>query len=84
MAVLKPGSIDDDGNWLEPDAMAVSMEAALPESPDPEDSGRVGRRQFLIAISTGVIDYLRLHQNDAFETHTNCGGTTHHGTLEIK
>ena len=56
MAVLKPGSIDDDGNWLEPDAMAVYMEAALPESPDPEDSGRVGRRQFLIAISTGVID----------------------------
>ncbi len=84
MAVLKPGTIDDDGNWLELDAMAIYMEAALPESPDKEDSGKFGRRQFLIAISTGVIDYLRLHQNDAFVTHTDVGGTVHNGTLEIK
>jgi hypothetical protein len=84
MAVLKPGSIDDDGNWIEWDGMARYMEAALPEPADPEDSGKHGRRQFLIAVSTGVIDYLRLHQSDGLAVHTDVSGTNYTGKVEIK
>jgi hypothetical protein len=84
MAVLKPGSIDDAGNWIEWDGMARYMEEALPPSPDPEDSGKFGRRQFLIAISTGVIDYLKLHQNDGFVVHTNVNNTEYTGSVEIR
>lgn len=68
MPILKPGAIDDDGNWLDLDVMARFMDEALPPSQDPEDSGKAGRRQFLIAISTGVITYLKLHQSNAFDT----------------
>jgi len=68
MPVLKPGAIDDDGNWLDPDVMARYMDDALPPPNDPDDSGKAGRRQFLIAIATGVIAYFRAHQNDGFQT----------------
>lgn len=64
--ILQPGAIDDDGNWLDPDVMARYMEDALPP-PEGEDSGRAGRRAFFIAISSGVIDYLRKHSHDGFE-----------------
>jgi hypothetical protein len=84
MAVLKPGSIDADGNWTEWDGMARYMEAALPEPADPEDSGKFGRRQFLIAVSTGVIDYLRLHESDGFTVRTNVNGTDFTGKVELK
>jgi hypothetical protein len=80
MAVLKPGEIDDDGNWLEYDGMARYIEEALPPPDDPEDSGKFGRRQFFIAISTGVIEYLKVHQGNAFVVHLN----TDVGTLEIR
>jgi len=82
MAVLKPGRIDAEGNWLEV-GMAYYIEKALPDIPsenDPEDSGKFGRRQFFIAISTGVIDFLKLHQNDAFVVHLD----SNVGTLEIR
>jgi len=84
MAVLKPGAIDGDGNWVEWDGMARYMEAALPAPTDPEDSGKLGRRQFLIAISTGVIDYLRRHQGDGLAVHTTVSGTDHIGGVEVK
>lgn len=71
MAILKPGAIDDDGNWLDLDVMARYMDEALPPSQDPEDSGKAGRRQFLIAISTGVIAYLRAHGHNGFETYAD-------------
>ena len=77
---LNPGDIDPLGNFYDADCMARYMEDALPPSPDPDDSGKVGRRQFLIAISTGVIRYLEAHQNDAFVVHVD--NTT--GTLEIR
>lgn len=80
MAVLKPGRIDAEGNWLEWDAMARYIEEALPPPVDPEDSGKAGRREFFIAISTGVINYLRAHQGDAFVVHVN----TDVGSLEIR
>jgi hypothetical protein len=76
---LKPGAIDDEGNFFDLDCMARCMEDALPPPDDPEDSGKAGRRQFFIAISTGVITYLEAHQNDSFVVHV--GATT--GTLEI-
>jgi hypothetical protein len=63
---LDPGAIDSAGNFLNNDSMAKYMEDALPPSPDPEDSGRAGRREFLIAISTGVINYLKQHDRDSF------------------
>lgn len=78
--MLKPGEIDANGIFLDPDAMAVYMDAALPPSPDPDDSGKVGRRQFLIAISTGVIEYLKAHQGDAFVVHVE----SNTGSLEIR
>ena len=84
MAVLKPGSIDDDGNWIEWDGMARYMDEAMPPPGDPEDSGKAGRRQFLIAISTGVINYLEHHHADGFVVHTDVNGTDHPGSLEIR
>jgi hypothetical protein len=80
MPVLEPGEIDSDGDWLDLDVMARFMEDALPPSPDPDDSGRVGRRRFLIAIASGVIGYLRHHQADGFVVHFDSST----GSLEIR
>lgn len=82
MAVLIPGKIDDDGNWIGPFGMAFYIEKALPPPDDPEDSGKFGRRQFFIAISTGVIDYLRLNENQGFLVHVDPNTNT--GTVEIR
>jgi len=71
MMILKPGATDDDGNWLDPDVMARYMDDALPPPDDPDDSGKAGRRQFFIAIATGVIDYLRAHHGDGFAINNN-------------
>ena len=70
--ILRPGKIDDDGNWLDLDVMARYMEDALPP-PEGEDSGRAGRRAFFIAIATGVIEYLRAHHADGFLTYVDSG-----------
>jgi len=79
MMALNPGAVDAIGNFLNQDCMARFMEDALPPPTDPEDSGKLGRRQFLVAIATGVIDYLNAHELDGFVVHIN--NTT--GTLEI-
>ena len=71
MPILKPGVVDDDGNWLDLDVMAKYMDDALPPPDDPEDSGKAGRRPFFIAISTGVIAYLRAHGGDGFQTYVD-------------
>lgn len=76
---LNPGAVDADGNFLNADCMARYMEDALPKPTDPEDSGKLGRRQFLVAIATGVVDYLNAHELDGFIVHF--GSDT--GTLEI-
>ena len=78
---LDPGRIDDNGEWLDSDCMARYMEDAMEPPADPEDSGKVGRRQFLIAISTGVIEYLNAHENDGFVVHLPGGDT---GSLELR
>ena len=77
---LRPGSIDALGNWIDTDCMARVMEDAMGPPADPEDSGKAGRREFLIAIATGVIDYLHAHQNDGFVVHLPGGDT---GSLEL-
>lgn len=69
--ILKPGATDDDGNWLDLDVMARYMDDALPPPDDPEDSGKAGRRQFFIAIATGVIGYLRAHPNAFADSNGN-------------
>jgi hypothetical protein len=64
--VLKPGKLDLFDNFVDPDCMARFMEDAMPPPPTQEDSGKRGRREFLIAIASGVIAYLRQHQTDGF------------------
>lgn len=64
--VLKPGALDALDNFVDPDCMARYMEEAMPAPPTAEDSGKRGRREFLIAIATGVIAYLRAHDDDGF------------------
>jgi len=78
---LVPGAIDANGNWLTTDCMAAYIEDAMQPSADPEDSGRVGRREFLIAIATGVIRYLDAHESDGFVVHLPGGDT---GSLELR
>jgi hypothetical protein len=78
---LIPGAIDANGNWLNTDCMAHVMEEAMGPPADPEDSGKAGRREFLIAIATGVIDYLKTHQSDGFVVHLPGGDT---GSLELR
>jgi hypothetical protein len=63
---LQPGSLDAFGDFVDVDCMARYMEDALPKPAVDGDPGRAGRRQFLIAIATGVIEYLRAHQSDGF------------------
>ena len=64
---LNPGALDVFDNFVDADCMARHMEDAMPAPPTRDDSGKRGRREFLIAVSTGVIAYLRAHQGDAFE-----------------
>jgi hypothetical protein len=84
---LNAGELLSNDEFVDPDCMARHMEEAMSElmgpSPDPDDTGKRGRRLFFIAISTGVIDYLKAHDIDAFRVSVNQGGTNLNGTLEI-
>jgi hypothetical protein len=60
---LDPGALDKDGNFERDDCMAKFIEDALPSKPE---LGKRERREFLIALSKGIIDYLRDHDDDAF------------------
>ncbi len=67
---LEAGQLLPGDEFANPDCMARYMEEALlalnGPPPDPADSGKRGRRLFFIAISTGVIDYLKQHDADSF------------------
>ena len=76
---LKAGELDGNDNFVDPDCMAKYMEDEMPEPADPDDTGKGGRREFLIAISAGVIKYLQAHQSDSFVIDV----TNSSGTLEI-
>lgn len=80
---LEAGALDGNDNFINPDCMAKYMEDAMPPPADPNDTGKRGRRLFLIAISTGVINYLKEHDDDSFLVHLPSSVTSLTGTLEI-
>lgn len=87
---LNPGNLFPEGvsdEFVDNDCMARYIEDAmlrLAPPPDEEDSGKRGRRLFFIAISEGVIEYLREHDGtNFFRVHVNNGGTALDGSLEI-
>ena len=81
---LKAGELDGNDNFKDPYCMAKFMEDAMPEPADPDDTGKGGRREFLIAISTGVINYLSAHAGDSFAIDVKTEGShDHQATLEI-
>lgn len=67
---LRAGELGPGDEFVESDCMAFKIEEALfrltGPPPDPDDSGKRGRRQFFIAISEGVIEYLKAHDEDSF------------------
>ena len=79
--------IGDSAEFVSSDCMARFMEDALLQlmpPADEEDSGRLGRRQFLIAISRGLIEYLRTHDDtNYFRVTVSDGGNVLQGELEI-
>ena len=80
---LIPGSIDALGNFVEADSLARSIDNALPNRPV---TGQIERRQLLIAIATGLINYLKAHDADgSFQIGVTVSSTTHtgSGTLTI-
>ena len=81
---LQPGFLGFGDEFIDEDCMARFMEKAMPDPLDPNDSGKRGRREFLIAISTGIIDYLKQHEQDSFVVHVAVNGQQIEGTLEIK
>lgn len=82
---LKAGALDGNDNFIDPDCMAKFMEDAMPEPADPDDSGKRGRRDFLIALSTGIINYLHEHADDSFVIDVMSEGShVHQATLEIE
>lgn len=80
---LQAGALDGFGNFIDPDCMARYMDDAMPEPIDPTDPGKKGRREFLIALSTGIIEYLKAHDDDSFRVGINQVGSNWQGTLEI-
>lgn len=79
---LEPGVLDSSDNFINPDCMAKYIEDALPPPPNPE-LGKHDRRQFLIAISTGIINYLKAHDHDSFSVNVPVASTNYIGTLDI-
>jgi hypothetical protein len=79
---LEPGILDSSDNFVNSDCMAKYIEDALPPPPDPE-LGKHDRRQFLIAISTGIINYLKAHDHDSFSVNVTVSSTHYIGTLDI-
>jgi hypothetical protein len=60
---LDPGALDPNGEFVNQDCMAKFIEDALPSKPE---LGKRDRREFLIALSAGIIRYLKDHDDDAF------------------
>ena len=84
---LNAGQLLANNEFADPDCMARFMEDSMlnlmGKPQDPEDSGKRGRRLFFIAVSTGVIEYLRAHDTDGFRVSISQVGTTLNGALEI-
>ncbi len=76
------GSLDVNGNFVETDSLAKSIDDALPNKPT---MGQAERRQLMIAIATGIITYLKAHDTDSFAIAVSVSLTTGtgSGTLTI-
>ena len=59
---LQAGTLDSNDEFVSSDCMAKFIEDAL-APPDPS-KGKHDRRQFLIALSEGIINYLKAHASD--------------------
>jgi hypothetical protein len=92
---LEPGTLDNSGNFINPDCMAKDIEDVLtvllpPPQPsatltqDILDNIKHQQRLFLISISSGIINYLKKHDHDSFSVTTKISGTNHIGTLDIQ
>jgi hypothetical protein len=77
---LIAGQLNELGEFVNPDCMARFMEDALPSKPD---FGRRERRELLIAISTGIIEYLKAHDTDSFVVTVTGHNRAHTGRLVI-
>ncbi len=74
---LIPGTLDADGDFVEADSLARSIDIALPNRPE---FGQLERRQLLVAIATGIINYLKAHDDDSFQISVTVSATTHSGS----
>lgn len=77
---LVAGSIGANGNFVESDSLAKAIDDALPRRPE---FGQKERRELLVAIATGLINYLKAHDEDSFSVTTNVGGTNYPGKVTI-
>ena len=91
---LEPGTLDNSGNFINPDCMAKDIEDVLtillpPPQPSPTltqdvlDTIKHQQRLFLIAISTGIINYLKAHDHDSFSVNVLVSSTNYTGTVDI-
>jgi hypothetical protein len=78
---LEPGVLDSSDNFVNPDCMAKYIEDAL-APPDP-NKGKHDRRQFLIALSEGIINYLKAHGGDSFSITVTATAGGYSATLTI-
>jgi hypothetical protein len=74
---LKPGSLDANGNFQDADTLAKFIDDALPNK---SDFGQVERRQLLIAIAIGIINYLKVHGTDSFSISVSVDALSHEGS----
>jgi hypothetical protein len=85
---LKAGQLLDNDEFADPDCMARMMEVAMNQlmgpPPEPSDPGKRGRRLFFIAISAGVIEYLKAHDADAFRVQITEANGIFNGSVDIQ
>jgi hypothetical protein len=85
MSLVAGDLAGESADWVNPDCMARFIDDAMLElNPPPDeagDSGARGRRQFFIAISRGVIEYLRTHDTHGLRVR-NLNGD-HIGHVEV-
>lgn len=75
----------ESAEFVNPDCMARYIDDALLQlMPPPEeagDSGARGRRMFFVAISRGILAYLRAHDSDGLRVRNFNGD--HIGNVEV-
>jgi len=89
---LEPGVLDDNDNFINPDCMAKYIDdyiaAHTPQlppdtPPDVLKNIKHGQRTLWIGIATGVIQYLKAHDDDSFSVSVTVSNTNYIGTLDI-